>query len=676
MKRSPIPVRPTRPTLIGAMLLILAAASLGLAQQPAAPQDQPFYRVKPTADGANRPQRFEKEGIAIDFSVKPLAGDPAKNARLVAGSDAQVTFRVTDSHTGQPVGGLRPSAWISSRALAHTPDEAECKDKIGTFLGGLLAARPEINLNAYYLLTLNHDNTITFINPQISFLTKLESIVTLPGLGADWVLSKGKDTLYVTLPEQSQVVAINMLTRKIVAALAVGEKAQPMRVALQPDGRYVWVGLDGSANVAAIDTATNRVAAIVPAGKGLHNMAFAEDSRYLYVTNSKDDTVSAIDTQRLAKVADIKVAQTPVPIAYSRASRLLYVAGINGSAISIIDPSKQQTVASIPVKRGVVALRFDPEGRHGFAVNQIDSAVSIIDAATNAVTLTSPVVKGADQVTFTGRYAYIRGTESEQFSLIDLGEARKGKLAPTTIQAGQKPPSASPADIGVADMIVPAPEGNAVMIANAPDQVIYYYTEGLMAPSGTIDNYKRRPRALMLLDNSLTEVTPGTYTVSVRLRRGGRFDVPMLIDQPRISNCFQLEVADSPAAERQKARTAIAAEALFKDQQFKPGEPVRLTYRILDSITREPVAGLRDVHVLAFEPPGIWQQRQFAREIAKGVYEVTQVFPEAGLYRVMVQVESHDVRYVDLPYTEIGVIDNPRPQAGGSISRQEDTKHD
>jgi YVTN family beta-propeller protein len=669
MKRSSISIQLT---LISAMLFILAAASLGLAQQ--APQDQPFYRAKPAERSASRSQRFEKEGIAVDFSIKPMAGDQAKPAQLVAGTNAQVTFHVTDSHTGQPVSGLRPNAWISSRAYDHTPDEAECKDKISSFLGGLLAARPEINLNAYYLLTLNHDNTITFINPQISFMTKLESIITLPGLGADWVLSKGKETLYVTLPEQSEVVAIDLLTRKIVATIVISEKAQPMRIALQPDGRYVWVGLDNSAGVAAIDTATNRLAAVVPTGKGLHNLAFTEDSRYLYVTNSKDDTVTAIDTQSLAKVADIKVAKTPVPIAYSRAGRLLYVAGINGAAISIIDPSKQQTIASLPVKRGVVALRFDPEGRYGFAVNQIDSAVSIIDAATNAITLTSPVVKGADQVTFTRGFAYIRGTESEQFSLIDLGEARKGKLAPTAIQAGQKPPSAMPGDIGVADMIVPTPEGNAVMIANAPDQVIYYYTEGLMAASGTIDNYKRRPRALMLLDNSLTEVTPGTYTVSVRLRRGGRFDVPMLIDQPRISNCFQIEVADSPDAERQKARTAIAVEALFKDQPFKPGEPVRLTYRILDSITREPVAGLQDVHILAFEPPGIWQQRQFARETAKGVYEVTQVFPESGLYRIMIQVESHGVRYVDLPYTEVGVIEKAKPEASSSISKQEGDK--
>src|SRR5581483_1586727 len=313
----------TRMAWLRAVLFVLLTTPATVAQQSAS-QDQPFYTPKPSPTGINPSQKFEKEGIRIDFSITPL-GAGGKDAQLMAGADAQVTFRITDAHTAQPVSGLRPRAWISARAYAHAPNEAECRDKIGTFLGGFLAARPEVNLNAYFLVTLNHDNTVTFINPQISFsATKLESIVTLPGRGADWVLSKGKDLLYITLPEQSQVVAINTLTRKIVATILLGEKAKPMRLALQPDGRYVWAGLDESPAVAVIDTATNRLAAIVPAGRGLHNLAFTDDSRFVYVTNSADDTVTAIDTAKLAKVADIAVSQTPVPIAYSRASRLVY----------------------------------------------------------------------------------------------------------------------------------------------------------------------------------------------------------------------------------------------------------------------------------------------------------------------------------------------------------------
>lgn len=655
-------------SLLIATLFILAAASVATAQD-----DQPFYRAKSTAvSGKNTTQRFEKEGIAVDFSIKPVDTGKSPDQKLLAGADAVVTFHVTDSHTGQPVRGLRPNAWISSRAFEHLPNEAECKDKIATFMGGMLSVRPDVNLNAYYLLTLNHDNTITFINPQISFSsTKLESIITLPGKGADWTYSRAKDFLYVTIPDQSQVLVINTITRKILSTVMMGEKAKPVRIAIQPDQRYVWVGLDDSPSVAAIDAATGKLAAVVPAGNGLHNLAFTDDSRFVYVTNSAADTVSVIDTKTLTKVTDIKVAKTPVPIAYSSASQLFYVAGINGASISVIDPNKQKEVASIPVKQGVVALRFAPDGRYAFAVNQVESTVSAIDAATNKVVASTEVVKGPDQVTFTRRFAYIRGTEADKFSLIDFSEAAKGKLAPTTIQAGQTAPSSSPEDINVADMIAPTPEGNSVMIGHAPDGVVYYYTEGLMAPSGTISNYKRRARAVMLIDHSLSEVEPGTYTVPVKLRRAGRFDVPMLIDQPRLTNCFVVEVADSPDAEKQIARTPIFSEALFKGQKFKPGEPVKLRFKILDSITKEPITGIRDLRVLAFEPPGIWQQRQLATEVEKGIYEVTQVFPEAGLFNLMIAVDSKGVRYADMPMTEVAVLQDAKEKADNTASKQD-----
>src|SRR5204863_8721175 len=127
-------------------------------------------------------QQYEKEGILVEFSLNSMKGEDGKQPGLLVGSDAMVSFKVTDKRTGQPVVGLRPTAWISSRTAENAPNEAECRDKIRTFTGGLLSARPDIDLNSYMMLTLNHDNTVTFINPQVAFnITKLESIVTLSG---------------------------------------------------------------------------------------------------------------------------------------------------------------------------------------------------------------------------------------------------------------------------------------------------------------------------------------------------------------------------------------------------------------------------------------------------------------------------------------------------------------
>jgi YVTN family beta-propeller protein len=673
--RSIIPIRLMVAQAVIALLLAAGAAS---AQTDGGKdkKDQPFYDVKTSARAPKAPsslsQQYEKEGIQVEFSMKAIQGDGARDLGLAAGADALVLFRLTDKRTGQPLTGLHPNAWLSKRAAEHSPNEAECKDEIRTLVGGSLSARADVDMNSYLMLTLNHDNTVTFINPQVAFnITKLESIVTLPGAGADWALSKSKDYIYVTMPGQAAVAVINSVTRKLITLIQTGEKTKPMRIALQPDGRYVWVGLDDSPKVAVIDTTTNKLVASVDAGAGLHNIAFTSDSRFAYVTNSGADTVTAIDIKTLSKVSDISVGKTPVAVAYSAASDSIYVVAINGETITVISPQKQQGVKTIPIKRGVVAFRFDPSGRYGFAVNQIESTVSVVDASTNQVMAESPVVKGPDQVTFTRLYAYVRGTESEKFSLIELSEAKKGKFSPVDIQAGRLAANTMPKEIGVADMIQPTPEGNSVMIANLPDQMIYYYVEGMMVPMGTFENYKRRPRALMLIDRSLSETAPGVYSSPVKLKRAGTFNLPFLLDQPRVTNCFEVKIADSPYAEKVQASASTLVEPMFKGNRFKPGEAVRLRFKVSDSVTKRPIAGLRDVQVLIFEPPGIWQKRVMAKESGDGVYEVTEAFPHVGLFRVMTQIQSRGMRFADQPFAAVAVMNESQV---GEANKQEGVK--
>jgi YVTN family beta-propeller protein len=655
------------PSLLGflsALILFFTAASTTLAQDSGRtdalgnPIELSTLNKKTSITKApsSASGKFEKEGIRVEFSLQATTDAQGHSSGLVGGADALATFRVTYAGTGQPVTGLHPAAWISANRNGRAPDENECKDTIRTFLGGLLSVRPEVDLNGYTMLTLNHDNTITFINPQISSkITKLESIIELPGAGADWTLSADNNFLYVTMPEQSAVAVVNTATRKLIGTISTGEKTKPTRIYLQPDGHYIWVGLDGSPRVAVIDPTSAKLAGTVGVGAGLHNVAFTDNSRWAYVTNSASDTVSVVETQSLKRAAEIKVGRTPVPVAYSSASRFVYVASINGDAVSVIDPNEQQVIKTIPTGRGIVALRFEPTGRYGLAINQPESKLVVFDSSTNAITGTTDVAKEPDQVAFTQKYAYVRATGSEQFSLIDLSSITKGKFVPVNIQAGRQAPGALADEIGVSDMIQPTPEGNSVMIANPADQTIYYYVEGMAAPVGTISNYKRRARALLLLDRSLAEVSPGVYSTPVKLTKAGRYDVPMVIDEPRLFNCFQVEIADAPGGELDTRVASAVVESLSGGQQFKPGAPAALRFRVTDPVTKQPVAGLKDVLVLVFEQPGLWQARQWAKEVERGVYEVTQVFPRTAYYTATVAVASRGIRFSRATATTVTV---------------------
>ena len=66
--------------------------------------------------------------------------------------------------------------------------------------------------------------------------------------------------------------------------------------------------------------------------------------------------------------------------------------------------------------------------------------------------------------------------------------------------------------------------------------------------------------------------------------------------------------------------------------------------------SRKPTSKLKDVDVLVFLSPGIWQERPRARAVGDGVYEMTVKVPEAGVYLVFVESPSQHVQYRHLPY--------------------------
>ena len=593
-------------------------------------------------------QRFEQNGLAIELTVLPQEGSSETGTGLTAGQQATVKVALMDAKSGSPVLGIRPKGWMTGRASEMVADEHTCFEKIRRLAGGRVGARAEVDLNRYVIVTMNHDKTVSVIDPQVEFgATKLESLVTLPGNGADWVLSPDQSHLYVTMPDQDAVAVIQTHSRKLIETITLGQGSRRGRILWQPESRRLWVGLDGTGQVAVIDGEGHRWLKTVTVGRGLHTLAGVPDGRFIYVTNSHSDTVSVIDTQTMTPVVSVPVGNTPVAVTYSSAARRIYVGGVNGADIVAIDPSTHRLMARIPVPPGVVALATEPRGRFVFAVNQVESSLFVIDTATNTVTATTSVVKDPDQIVFTQRYAYVRGIESEKFTLLDLREARNGKLVPLDVQAGRQAPSAAPQELGVAPMIVPTPEGNAVMIANAPDATLHYYQEGMMAPSGTFSNYHRMPRGVLVLDRSLREMAPGVYQATVTLPHPGRFDVPVLLDQPRMSHCFQVTVQESPASTALDSPRAVRVQARFASDLVSAHVSASLSFDLLDAATQEPIVGLHDVQVLIFEPPGTWQQRQWAKEEAAGRYVITQSFPHAGEYRVLVQSPSRHLRFSD-----------------------------
>ena len=611
------------------LLLLMVLLLLAVAVQA--------QETKPAAT----PQKIVEQGIAIEFTAEPVV--QTANA-IRAAEDVNVKFKVTDTTTGTPVKGLGLSAWISMRPTDKTTEPAQCREKIQSYLTGSLRTRPDVDLNSYYVLALNKSADISVIDPLLGFGgSKLLTLVMLKSPGEDWLLTPDGEKLFVTLPLINQVAVVETRSWKVTNYIDTGLK--PTRIVMQPDQHYVWVANDGGVTV--IDPANLKVAATIPTGPGQHDIVISNDNRFAFVSNQQGGTVSIIDIQKLEKLSDIKVGPGPVSLALSGLSKAVYAASEGDGTITVIAEQSHQVLARMKTKPGARSIRFAPDGRYGFVLNSKQSAVHIFDAASNRILHEVNVVKAPDQIMFSSAFAFVRSLETENVYMLRLGKIDQ-EVDVTEFPGGQAAPGRGSTPVR-ADAIVLAPEGNSVIVANPVDKVLYYYTEGMAAPMGNFQNYRREPLAVMVVDRSLREIKPGVYSTTIKLPASGRYDVAFLNDSPRVAHCFSLAAETNPLL-KEKPLIALSIEHQVKEKKLAAGQDFTFRFKLIDTATGDPKSDLDDVQVLTFLSPGVWQRRDIAKPLGDGVYELKIKVPEAGVYMWFVESPSMGVRFVDLPY--------------------------
>jgi YVTN family beta-propeller protein len=591
--------------------------------------------------------RVVKEGVAIELSTRPLSSGKENSQNLVEGQDAKIQFTLKDPNTGEALRGLYPAAWMDKKRTELA--NLSCKEKIGSFLQARVGFQPEVDLNTWYILALNHKGSISVIDPLVDSGESgmLLDLVLLESPGEAWTLSPAGRWLYVTLPETGKVAVIDTDIWKVTTQIETGSGSN--QIAFQPDQRYLWVGLDQGiegpdkpGGVSIIDPLTRKVVSRIQTGRGHHEFAFSDDSHYAYVTNESDGTVSVIDIRKIKKLKDIKTGTRPTSLAYSKTAHAVYTADTGEGNIYVIGQSKNEVTAKIAVKPGVTGIRFSPDGRWGFVSDPKSKSIVIFDASSNKISHTFTVGKGPNQVVFNDTYAYVHSVGSSKISLIKIGAlSERGSIPVVQIPVG-KDPSREMSNAITADMIALTPEESSVVVANPVDENIFYYMEGMNAPMGSFGNFQRSPKAVMTVDKGLKETSPGLYEAHVKLKNPGTYDVAFLLDNPKITHCFTLSVADDPAIQAKK-KGKLKMELVSPGKKVTAGQPLEVRVRLKDSLTGKPRSGVKDLQAQAILAPGIWQRKVLTESGENGEYIARFSFPTPGIYMVSFESRSLNV---------------------------------
>jgi len=602
-----------------------------------------------------------REGVNVEFSVLPLGGV----GEVTAESWADVTFRVTDAGTGDAIKGRFPAAWMDIgeawEAMGERP--MTCKDRVATYLQGIVGVRPMIDLNSHFLLVMNRDNSISVIDPIVGItgITNLFTQINLSRPGADWALNDDNKKLFVSMPAAGKVALVDTEAFKVSHEIEAG--GQPMRVELQRDQRYLWVGNNApdaeQSGVTVIDAQDLNTVAFIQTGPGHHEIAFTDGDRYAFVTNRDGGTVSVIDVQALEKIADIETGPRPMSVAYSALGSAIYVTDADSGMITIIDPDTREIRAMIEAEPGLGPLRMTRDGRWGMVVNASADKVFVIDASSDRLAHSISVGKQPYQVSFTNAMAYVRSLGTQDVGLIPMSELDGAETPPVTyIPAGQNPPGVA-AEISIADSIVPAVnEAAAAYIVNQAEGTVSYYMEGMGAPMGSFRNYGHETRAITIVDRSLSEVAPGVYRGRVRIPVEGIYDVAFMMDSPQFLHCFSAKVVPSGLDKGEDAGKLAVSYELEK-RYITVGEPNPIRFRLEDAATGEPVGDVSDVSVLYYRSDGRGRTTLPAREIGDGLYEATVEVSMSATYYVYVGAPSKNLDYTDRSLLSLMAIPAP-----------------
>lgn len=643
-------------------VLLPTTGDVSLGSRVAPPKNEAPSQMGEKASVSNtRGKGTDYEELGVRLNLSATSVNTNHPGTIYAGDDVEISLIITDTTTKTALSSLRPGVWVDG---VHQGVEETCQDRVEAFLTGSITARPEYDLNAFYVLSMNDDATITVVDPLFSYGgTRLLTMINLPNPGEDWVLSDDSHWLYVTIPLSNQVAVIDTRNWKVKNFIHVG--TQPHRIRLQPDGRQLWVsGLvvtDGSKRglVSVIDTDTN-ISTPIPnnilVGQGHHDFAFSDDSRFAYISNEKSKTVSVVDVNILKVVKEVALKSSAGQLVYSAVSQSLYIVDGDAGEIVVLDGKTHEIRTRIQSAPGLTVITKAPNARFILVANVLRDTVHVIDSASDTIVQTADVGDRPSQIVFTLNMAYVLSEGSEIILMIPL--ERIGTISKLSVVdfTGGHVPFGQQTMPSHANRIAPDPSGLAVVVGNPVDKSIYYYREGMAAPMGEFLNYGKEPRAIMVVDRSMKEREPGVYRTTVHLERSGSFVVAVFLDVPQIIHCFNIEVMDSPSDTRIDTHIPIKVQSLVNVEEVAVGEPFKLRFSVVESTTGQPINKLKDFTVLTFNTSN-WQMRQSAIYMDDGTYQVTFTLPKKGVYFATCSVPSRKLKYKDAPVWAIHALD-------------------
>jgi DNA-binding beta-propeller fold protein YncE len=185
-------------------------------------------------------------------------------------------------------------------------------------------------------------------------LVKRLPLATMP---SHMAFTKDSKTVFVTLQVSGQIAAVDLATQTVKWKMNVGDT--PAGLWLTPGDKYLLIGMTGEDDVAVVDWRKQTIVKRIQTGKGAHNFRSLDDGVHVAVSNRVASTISIIDENTLTNVGDITgLMPGPDDMELTADKHYLWVTFRFAKHVGIIDLSTRKLVKTIAVGRSPHGIFF------------------------------------------------------------------------------------------------------------------------------------------------------------------------------------------------------------------------------------------------------------------------------------------------------------------------------
>lgn len=185
---------------------------------------------------------------------------------------------------------------------------------------------------------------------------------SLPRTPSHLAFDRSSGWLFVTLQGSDQLAAIDLARQAVAWVIPVGKT--PAGVVMGPDDQYLFVGIMGSDHVAVVDWRKARVVQRIVTGKGAHNLFPYGDGVRFMVSNRVANTVSVLNGRTLKVEDQYDVPGGPDCMEITADHRQMWVTSRWLRQVSVVDLQTHQLVHVIPVGRSPHGIYFASHAPH------------------------------------------------------------------------------------------------------------------------------------------------------------------------------------------------------------------------------------------------------------------------------------------------------------------------